>query len=648
MQPLAHGNSPLIFSTPLGADRLIVDRLQGSESISGLFEFRLDLRSSDPEIDFAALIGQAASVKIAIAAAEPAYIHGIVGRFEQGLSPSSHAVYHAVLHPWLWLLTLNSDCRIFQNLSVPEIIKQVFGDLGFADFRDALTGSYPPREYCVQYRETAYAFVTRLMEEEGIFFFFEHTASAHTLVLADDGGAWLDCPGLDKAEVRASSGAERPDNAIFACTLERQVTVGQYQSDDYNFETPAVDLMAKASADDPARSLYDYPAGYTAKDLVESSANRALTGYEALGQTLRGESTIRGFHAGAKFALAKHPRASANTEYVLRQMTTRADQQRHENSFEAFPASIEYRPVPRRAKPTIAGTQTAEVVGKEGEEIWTDKYGRVKVKFHWDQTPEKDENASCWIRVAQGWAGKQWGSFFLPRIGQEVVVSFLDGDPDRPLVTGCVYNAEQTLPYPLPAEQTKSYVKSNSSKGGAGFNEIRFEDKKGVEEIFIQAQKDLTTKVIGNEMHTVDGLTRIIRVNKGNEVHAVKGTRSVTVNGNEEHHNTANFNQDVQHGNYTLEVQGDITITATGNISIKADQSLKIEAGTTLELKSGTSLTAKAGTSLTSEAGTSLTNKAGTTLENNAGISLTSKASASQTVDGGGMLTLKGGLVKIN
>jgi type VI secretion system secreted protein VgrG len=237
-----------------------------------------------------------------------------------------------------------------------------------------------------------------------------------------------------------------------------------------------------------------------------------------------------------------------------------------------------------------------------------------------------------------------------------VIVSFLEGDPDRPLVTGAVYNAEQTVPYPLPAEQTKSTIKSSSSKGGVGFNEIRFEDKKGTEEVFIQAQKDFTLKVIGNEMHTVDGLTRIVRVNKGNEIHAVKGTRNLTVNGNEEHANTANYRHQVEHGNYTLDVDGDITIIATGNLSIKADGSVKIEAGkdfsikagTTLASEAGTSLTNKAGTSLTNKAGTDLTNESGTGMTNKAGTTLDNKASAMQTVDGGGMLTLKGGLVKIN
>src|SRR5205809_8007 len=288
----------------------------------------------------------------------------------------------------------------------------------------------------------------------------------------------------------------------------------------------------------------------------------------------------------------------------------------------------------------------------------------IRCKFYWDQSSSSDETSSCWIRVAQGWAGKAWGSIFVPRIGQEVVVSFLEGNPDRPLVTGCVYNAQQTVPYTLPDEQTKSTVKTNSSKGGSGFNELRFEDKAGSEEIFIQAQKDMNVTILNDLTTTVtnarsttvsqkddslivDQGNRSIKVNTGNETHEVKGTRGVTITGNETHTNKADFTQNVT-GNFTLKVSGNLSIDVTGSITIKSGTSFDIQAGTALSSQAGTSLSAKAGTSLANEAGTSLSNKAGTSMSNEANVSITSKANASHDVESSGILTLKGSLVKIN
>ena len=650
-------SSPILISTPFGDNKVLVESLEGEEKISGLFHYRVDLISEEPSLDFSTIVGQSVTITIPLANEEKVYRHGVVGRFRLAEAGKNFTRYVADLYPWLWLMTMNADCQIFQNKTVPEIIKQVFGDLGFSDFTDKLTGTYDPREYCVQYMESSFAFVSRLMEEEGIFYFFQHEDGSHKLILADDASAHEAIAGTGSIEVRPAEAEWDAEDAVDECSLEQQVTVGQYKLDDFNFETPATDLSSTASGTETARAIFEYPGGFIAKDKGDAIAKKRLDARQALGKLLRGSGSCRAFYAGAKFTLTGHPVESVNAEYVLQQVTLRANQSdRFSTSFEAFPAATAYRPLSTTPRPKIHGAQTATVTGKAGEEIWTDKYGRIVVQFHWDQKGTNDEKSSCWVRVAQGWAGKQWGSFFLPRIGQEVVVSFLDGNPDRPLVTGVVYNAEQTVPYPLPAEQTKSTIKSNSSKGGAGFNELRFEDKKGAEEVFLQAQKDFTLKVIGSEMHTVDGPTRIVRVNKGNEIHAVKGTRNLTVNGNEEHANTANYRHQVEHGNYTLDVDGDITIIATGNLSIKADGSVKIEAGkdfsikagTTLASEAGTSLTNKAGTSLTNKAGTDLTNESGTGMTNKAGTTLDNKASAMQTVDGGGMLTLKGGLVKIN
>ncbi len=640
--------SPILISTPLGEDKVLLKSLQGEEQISGLFHYTLELVSEDAKLDFSSIVGQNITVTLALPGGDHQYVNGVVGKFMQAGRTERLTTYFADVYPWLWLLTLNAGCQIFQNKSTPDILEAVFSGLGFSDYKNALTRTYAPREYCVQYQESDFAFVSRLMEEEGIFYFFEHTSSKHTLVLADDADAYASCPGLTKAKIRQSTPSWEAADAIIDCTLEQQVTVGQYKSDDYNFETPSTDLLVTASGKNTSRSVYEYPGGYSKKDAGEAQASLRLAALEAPGKVLRGTSACRAFHAGCKFTLADHYRQDVNGDYVLRSLYHSANQNEYSNTFEAFPADVSFCPPRVTPHPTIPGSQTALVVGKSGEEIWTDQYGRVKLKFHWDQASGQDENSSCWIRVSQAWAGKQWGSIFLPRMGQEVTVSFLDGNPDRPMVTGCVYNAQETVPYALPDEQTKSTIKSNSSKGGNGFNEIRFEDKAGSEEVFVQAQKDMNISVLNNqtvtikqsrtatiqekdETLTVDKGNRTVNVNAGNETHAVKGKRDLTVTGAETHTNNADFTQNVS-GNFTLKVSGNLTLQASGSVEIKA----------------GTSLSTEAGTSLTNKSGTSLTNTAGTSLSNEANTSISSKANASQSIESSGILEVKGSLVKIN
>lgn len=588
---------------------------------------------------FADVVGKPVTLGIPLSSGEHSYVNGIVGRFSQVGHDKRMVTYVAELYPWLWLLTKNADCRIYQNKSPLEIIKQVFQDHGFADFSDKTSATYDTREYCVQYRETCFAFISRLMEEEGIFYYFTHDDSKHTLVLADDKDNWSSCPGISSARFSGLS-VIPSDDEVLSCSLEQSVVVGQFKADDYNFTMPSTDLLATSGGSDSSRSIYDYPGLYTEQSKGETVTGIRLAALEAEGKLVRGESLCRSFHAGAKFTLSKHYRDDANTDYVLLRISVRGNQTEYSNAFEAFPATVAYRPPLITPRPVIAGSQTAKVVGKSGEEIWTDQYGRVVVQFYWDQQGQSDEKSSCWIRVAHGWSGKAWGNFFLPRIGQEVVVTFLEGNPDRPLITGCVYNAEQTVPYTLPDEQTKSTIKTNSSKGGAGFNEIRFEDKADSEELFIQAQKDMNVTVLNDHTTTItknrtvtvkekdDNLTvsqgnRSVTISQGNETLSVKGTRQLTITGNETHTNKANYNGDVS-GNFVLKVSGNLTIEATGSVTIKS------------------------GTDFTNQAGTSLTNKAGTSMTNDAAVELTNKAGASQTVDGGGMLTVKGGLVKIN
>jgi type VI secretion system secreted protein VgrG len=687
------GNTYLSISTPLGADKLLLRSFAGEERISELFHFSLRMQSETLDLDFTQIVGKSATIGVLLTDGTKRYVNGIVSRFVQAGADQRFATYHAELVPWLWLCDLTADCQIFQNKSTPDIIKQVFTDLGFTDFKDSLTASYDPREYCVQYNETAFEFVSRLMEDEGIFYYFEHADGKHTLVLADDSVSAAAVPGAATVAFGTYTNWEQ-QNLVTRCDLEQRVISGKFALDDFNFETPSTDLLSSVDStvatNGSKRRIYEYPGGFLATAKGEARAKLRIEACEQPAKLLRGDGRCRAFLPGYKFTLEKHYRADANAAYVLAGVSHSATWEDYTNSFEAFPAAVPYRPPRRTRKPVIPSTQTALVVGKSGEEIWTDQYGRVKVQFHWDQKGKSDENSSCWIRVAHGWAGKSWGQMFLPRIGQEVVVSFLEGDPDRPLITGAVYNAEQTVPYALPGEQTKSTVKSSSSKGGSGFNELRFEDKAGSEEVFFHAQKDhnlviendrtkqvkhdetntitnnrTTTVSKGNESLTVSKGNRTVKVDTGNESHEVKGTRSVKVTGDETHDDAAKFTHTVKgdyaltiNGKLTITVDGDITLKSTGgNITTEASQAYSNKSGTTFSNEAGTAMSNKAGTSLTNkssggdltnDSAMNLTNKAGMSMTNEAQISLTNKASASQTVDGGGMLTVKGGLVKIN
>lgn len=690
---LAQTRFPVTVSTPFGPDALVVSRFRGEERISGLFRYSLEMLSDDNALAFDGIVGKGVTVSLRLSTGDTRYFHGICSRFAQGGTTARGTVYHADLHPWLWMLTLASDCRIFQNQSVPDIARALFGELGLSDFRDALTGTYAPREYCVQYRETAFGFLSRLFEEEGIFYFFEHADGKHTLVLADAAGAHAACPGQATARYRAGATAQELDDTVHRVALEGTVIPGKVTLDDYAFTTPSTDLGASQEGARFTTEMRDYPGNHAATAQGEARARVRLEAWEAGETTLSGEGTHRGFTAGYRFTLAGHDRADVNGDYVVRALSFTAGQDGYANTFAALPAATLFRAPRDTPRPVIAGTQTAKVVGKSGEEIWTDQYGRIKVQFHWDRLGKGDESSSCWIRVAHGWAGKGWGAIHIPRVGQEVVVSFLEGDPDRPLVTGSVYNAEQTVPYPLPDGQTRSTLKSNSSKGGGAFNEIRYEDRKDAEEVYVRAARDLTVSVKndraatideGNDTLTVakgkrettvgegddvltvakgartvtvgegddtltvgkgaravtvgegdDTLTvskgkRTVEVTEGDERHTVGGTRTVTVTGAETHRNSDRFEHSTG-GGYTLKVTGDLVIEATGGITLKAGTGMTVKGGTTLALESGTSFSAK-----------------GMSVSVEAQAALTAKGSASTTLESSGITQVKGSLVKIN
>ena len=664
-------NNILSVTTPLGTDVLLLDSFQGTEAISQLFKFNLTMRASSATLDPSKIVGENVTIKIAPTGGAPMrYFHGMVSRFMHAGGNTAFTFYTAEVVPTLWVLSLSRDRKIYQTKSASDIIKAVLAEFSIT-YQSKLTGTYKSRDYCVQYDETALEFISRLMEEEGIFYFFNFTSSGHTMVLGDSTSAHVSCTDASALRYHPDQGAPPMIDVVNHMEYESRLVVQKFEYSDYDYLNPSTALKTESSGAKGKGKVFEYPGKHA---VVTDGTKRAKVRNEASQANVavcRGTSYCYPLSAGKKFTLSAHPRTTINTALVLRMVNHSASNSHYTNGFEAFAATVPFRPPRISPLPRVSGSQTALVVGPKGEEIWTDKYGRIKVQFHWDRVGVKDDKSSCWVRVSQAWTGVSWGALFLPRVGQEVVISYVDGDPDRPMVTGCVYNGTNTTPVTLPSMQTQSTIKSRSSKTGTAGNEIRMEDKKDAEEFYFHAQKDMkveiedaltTTLTKGAEIHTIKKGDRTVDVQTGKETHNVKGTRILTITGNETHTNKADFKQAVT-GNFELKVTGNIVISASGSISLKAGTTVAIEAGTTLTNKSGTALTNQAGTALTNKGGTSLTNQAGTSLTNKAGMGLTNqagttldnkgaminnKASAMQTVDGGGMLTVKGGLVKIN
>lgn len=578
----------LLFTvlTPLGKDKLLFKSLQGEEQLSGLFHFQIEILSQSSTIDFNAIINQPITIQVEFAPQHVRYFNGIVTRFTQVGSDARFTIYHAEIRPWLWQLTLTKNCHIFQNRTVPEIIKQVFEDLGFKNYRFSLLFPYDQRIYCVQYEETAFHFVSRLMEDEGMFYFFEHTEDKHTLIIADDLGVHQPCPGINQARYWRISNETQPEDVITQCQFSQQMTTGEYAIDDFNFENPRLDLKNSIEALPFQRGsdlrIYEYPAGFEQLEQGQRKVTKRIESHAIDYQVLEGQGYMFSFTSGYQFTLTGHPRRELNAKYVLRWVSHSLSLTHYTNAFQAFPAHFSFRTPITTPKPKIISPQTAIVTGPPGEEIYSDQYGRIKVQFHWDQEGQYDDKSSCWIRVSQISAGQGWGNLWIPRIGQEVVVSFENGDPDKPLVIGNVYNGQQQPPYQLPGEQTKSTIKSNTSKGGGGFNEIRFEDKAGQEELFVHAQKDFNQEVkndksisIGRHlMEQVKGAVTSLVIGQltktvvGNITKLFKANVQKTVLGSETNMTALDLNQEVG-GNYVLKVKGDVTIEASGKVTIK-------------------------------------------------------------------------------
>ncbi|MCB1790417.1 MAG: type VI secretion system tip protein VgrG [Gammaproteobacteria bacterium] len=540
---LEQENRLLSIATPLGDDVLILQSFAASDAVSTLFSYDCELLSAEEGIKPADIVGKRVTVSLRLAEGGERYFDGFVKRFVgSGMHTRELRRYRAEIVPWLWFLTRTSDCRIFQFKSVPDIIEEVFQDFDFTDFEFNLQGNHPQREYCVQYRESAFAFVSRLLEEEGIFYWFRHEDGKHTLVMADHKSAYVDCP---ENSIDYLPGSMIADH-IAEWEHRYEFRSGKYAYTDYNFKTPSTSLLANTNTlvklpDVDKFELYDYPGEYTVKSDGEDLVKWRMEEEEVPYDMVRCVSGCRTLHALGKFTVARHEcQSEENKSYVIAEIQHSATDHTHlatggesfyQNSFVCIPDSVVFRPERTTTKPLIRGPQTAVVVGPAGEEIYPDEYGRVKVQFHWDRYGNRDENSSCWTRVSQIHAGNAFGAMHIPRIGEEVIVEFLEGDPDQPIITGRVYNAEAMPPYGLPDSKTISGMKSNSTLGGGGYNEYVFDDTKGNELIREHGQFDKDS-TIENDLreHVLHDRSRDV---SNNETVQVGADRSKTIGKNE-------------------------------------------------------------------------------------------------------------------
>jgi type VI secretion system secreted protein VgrG len=617
--------------TAVADDVLLFAGMSGVEELGRLSEFTVRLLSADGNVKIADILGKPLTVELKTNdEGDVRYFNGIVTRFCSTGWSGEFASYQATVHPWLWLLRRASNCRIFQDLAVPDIVKQVCQPYGGVVSLSAssLSGDYPALPYCVQYRETDFDFVCRLLEEAGIYFYFTHEADKHTMVLADSYGAHQPISGYEGLKfARAERSGAWSDESVSSWTTGGEIASSKYVLNDFDFEkaTNSINGGLLASANvaagfaQPSYEMFDYPGDYTVPGAGNALARARIESLHGQCEQIVAATNARGLYPGGLFTLAEHPRDDQNRDYLV----TSAQYDVMGNDYASgaggfgFQCRIgaigkehPYRPLPVAVRPVVQGPQTAIVVGKAGEEIWTDKYGRIKVQFHWDRLGKSDENSSCWVRVAQGWAGKGWGAMSLPRIGMEVIVSFLEGDPDRPLVTACLYNSDAMPPYDLPAEQTRSTVKSQSSKGGDGFNELRFEDKKGSEEVFVHAERDFLRVVKNNDALKVGFET----ADKGDQTIDIKNDQALTIG-------------------------HDQAVKIDGKQAVKVATTIVIEAGTSIELKVG-------GSSIKIEAAKITVKSPEIEIAADANAKL--KAGAMMEIKSGAVMTIGGALVQIN
>jgi len=594
----------------LGGAELYFGKMSGVESLSEPFCYEMHLLSSSQKVPLRDLVGTSLQLKMSVSDTYSRYFHGVITSVSHLGGNRSYSHFVATVRPKFWLLKQTSDCRIFQDKTIRDIIVELLNDHG-VEVKDRLTGTYPKLEYCVQYRESTFDFISRWMEKAGIYYYFAHSAGKHEIVLADSSSSHDKIAGIAQLPFRAAEATYRELESVWKFEPRRAVTSGDLVLNDYDFTKPRSALESRYS--NPADyeleqgELYDYPGKYTETDVGRTYSLAALESRQVDDDLSYGEANGSGMTAGGLFELDSFPTDSVNDEYLIvhaeieieavdfegnakTAIATGGSVDRHfQVRFRTILGTHQFRATQKTPRPLIGGPQTAVVVGPQGDEIYTDSYGRIKVQFHWDRLGKKDENTTCWLRVAQTWAGSNWGTIFIPRVGQEVVVQFLEGDPDQPLVTGSLYNADQMPPYTLPENMTQSGIKTRSTKSGDAktFNELRFEDKKDKEQIYLHAERDFDRVVENNDTlkvgfdkkdpgdQTVDIYNnRTVTVEEGDEKLTVKkGKRDTTIKDND--------SLTVESGNETITVkQGDFTLDIkAGKGTIQAAQSLTLKVG---------------------------------------------------------------------
>ena len=723
------GNRTVEIFPPAEAGPVTFESMTASEALGSPFEIDVDVLSHTGDIAVGDVLGKPFSVALSQGAPPPRWWNGIVTRFAQVAWTGAAYRYRAKLRPSLWLTTRTSNCRIFQHQTIPAVIAERLSAHGITAKWHLGYDKYPEWEYLVQYNETDFNFVSRLMELEGIFYYFVHEKGKHTMWLVDGLTVADKIPGYGTIQFAATgeraAALDDHHETIDSWSAGMQAEAAAYAVTEFDFTDPRNELKSKISAPKPPLAaeyeLFEYPGRYIDTQHRNDYVERRLDEQQLDHQQISGTANARGIAAGFLFKLTDHPAQSQNREYLVTGASFQVTATQHTSgagdagpdyrcSFHGIDGSRKYRPPLVTAKPFVQGPQTAIVVGPKGEEISTDAYGRVRVQFHWDRRGIRNENSSCLVRVAQVWAGSGWGGMHIPRNGQEVLVDFLEGDPDRPIITGRVYNGANMPPYVLPDNKTQSGIKSHSTPGGgpANFNEIRFEDAKGKEEFHMQAEKDQSTLVKNNQSISV-GANRSISVG-GNESTSVTGTRSATITKKEtqtfrderemtvtktdtvtitgKHTGTYNGSREetVLHGD-TLTVNGsDKTTTVHGKYDITADTHFQVTQGankvlieesvdvdsvgpihlhnpqSSVELKGGI-LTIKSATQIVLECGAariSLKNDGTVEIDGSkvkatgggAGLELTSPGATMSgtkaTVSGSTMTEITGAIVKIN
>ncbi len=627
----------LKITTPLGEDYLLLQSVELVEEISRIPRAEcvvLHHETEDGPVPTVLvpeeLLGQAVTLQFWTEDETTRYFNGIVNRVTQGDRDLHNTAYSISVVPSMWMLTQKRNSRIFQHVTVEQILEQVLAGHPF----QAQLGSLElkPRNYVVQYRETDFDFISRLMEEEGIFYYFTHTEEQHKMMLCVDPQHHVELESLPQIPYQLSREGEGFTASIGKLETNYNLRTGNVTLWDYTFQKPKDNFVLTQPtrfdkfATNKDAEIYNFPAGSARKhDIVDAGGGdrgSELTNIsddirrnvefqqqviDAKVRVLTAESNVVSLVSGHRFKLTTHPTDEMNTNYVITRVVHTATQspkyysdeagEGYKNRFECIKwgeGAAPFRPERKTPKPMILTSQTATVVGPQGEEIYTDKFGRVKVQFHWDREGSFDQGSSCWARISQQWAGNNWGSMFIPRIGMEVLVHFLEGDADQPIITGCVYNQDAMPPYTLPDEKTKSGVKSDSSKGGQGFNEWRFEDKKGEEQIFLHGEKDWDRRVKNDVREWTGGDQHLIVV--GDHLEQVDGSQSLKVAGD----------QKVKiDGGHHLKVGGDeaIDIGGTQTVKVGGSQGINVSSGHSTEamtvyIKGTTNVVIEAGVQL--------------------------------------------------